>query len=796
MAQRSGAPPRPLVLEATSALLVPAALYGFTRLFLDGSALVPIVGAALLSTLLAAVLRRLHVPLSLAALGSILGLGLLVQQRYAPGTARAGIVPTAETADALRLLLETGVERFRATKAPVPAEAPFVAGAMVAAWAAAFLTDWGAHRLRLAFEPVLPAGLLFVFGSIYGADTGQVTTTAVFAAAALAWAVSQRTMRLANERAWLTIDRRRGPTGVAQGALGLGAAAIVFGLVAGPLIPGADAEELVRFRTRSDPSRVVLSPFVDIESRLVDQTAVELFQVRAERPAYWRMAGLDLYEDDIWKVFSNFTPTDGSLPGAETRAGTTVAVRQDVTISNLSGEWLPAAYAPRSVEVDEVGVTWNGETGSLITAENGAIVEGLTYTVESVLPIFTVAEIEAAPSTVPADIAERFLPLPDDLPDIVADEATRITAGATTRFEQMIALQSFFREFDYSVRLGARNPDLDPIEQFLAERIGFCQQFAGTFALMARSLGAPARVAVGFTWGDPIGPPDEDGLTAYSVSGRQTHAWPEVWFEGLGWVAFEPTPGRGAPAAAAYTGVAAQQDSLVQPDDPSGPTTTTTEAGGNLAIPSTTDLGDLLDLEANGVDGGTAGTVTTDDGIDVPWRLVLPVLAVGGYVLGASAFHRWRRDRRLRLAATNAERIDAAWADMVETAEGLAYRRVDDETELEFADRVGADRRLDAEALRRLAHLTSAARYGPEPSATSVEHARTLADDLIGQLRSSGDRSRWWRRDLDPRRLVRPTHRTLRAERALPDPVRSLDAAPIDLEPIEHRPVEAGTTAD
>ena len=81
--------------------------------------------------------------------------------------------------------------------------------------------------------------------------------------------------------------------------------------------------------------------------------------------------------------------------------------------------------------------------------------------------------------------------------------------------------------------------DGDPIEQFLAERIGFCQQFSGTFALMARSLGLAARVAVGFTWGDPV----EGEENTYRVTGRHTHAWPEVYFEGLGWVAFEPTPG-------------------------------------------------------------------------------------------------------------------------------------------------------------------------------------------------------------------------------------------------------------
>src|SRR5207253_3253245 len=78
--------------------------------------------------------------------------------------------------------------------------------------------------------------------------------------------------------------------------------------------------------------------------------------------------------------------------------------------------------------------------------------------------------------------------------------------------------------------------------------------FAGTFAAMARAIGLPSRVAVGFT----PGVLEADGL--WHITGRQAHAWPEVFVAGYGWVAFEPTPGRGAPGAEAYTGVPAQQD--------------------------------------------------------------------------------------------------------------------------------------------------------------------------------------------------------------------------------------------
>ncbi len=122
-------------------------------------------------------------------------------------------------------------------------------------------------------------------------------------------------------------------------------------------------------------------------------------------------------------------------------------------------------------------------------------------------------------------LPEQYLDLPNDITPVLNEEALAITNGATNRYEQAKMLQDHFRQFDYSVNLSVRRGD--PIEQFLDERVGFCQQFSGTMALMARSLGIPARVAIGFTGGDPIaGEPN-----TYQITGRHTHAWPRtlVW---------------------------------------------------------------------------------------------------------------------------------------------------------------------------------------------------------------------------------------------------------------------------
>ncbi len=124
-------------------------------------------------------------------------------------------------------------------------------------------------------------------------------------------------------------------------------------------------------------------------------------------------------------------------------------------------------------------------------------------------------------------------------------------------------------------------------------RRGYCEQFAGTYAAFARSIGLPARVAVGFTPGELT-----DGV--YVVRGQHAHAWPEVWFEGIGWVPFEPTPGRGAPGAQSYTFVEPQQST--EGDSPSSSATTAVPGGASAStsLPSGEDLAGLIPGELGG----------------------------------------------------------------------------------------------------------------------------------------------------------------------------------------------------
>ena len=291
----------------------------------------------------------------------------------------------------------------------------------------------------------------------------------------------------------------------------------------------------------------VVSPLVDIRSRLVNRRDTQLFVVTSTAPAYWRVSGLPEFDGNM----SGATrPRRRRCRGRAVGPGARIDPNdQQIVVSALGGRLVPAAAEP--VQASGDGLRWNAETSTLVRTDR-VLEEGDAFEVVSAMPSFTPDVLRATTSSSPPD--PIYLALPDDFPLSVAAAADEVTADVPTTYDKMLVLQEWFHaNFQYSLDVPSGH-STSAIEAFLRQRIGYCEQFAGTFAAMARSLQIPARVAVGYT----PGLLQADGTR--SVLGKNAHAWPEVWFDGLGWVPFEPTPGRGAPGAESYTGLAPAQD--------------------------------------------------------------------------------------------------------------------------------------------------------------------------------------------------------------------------------------------
>jgi transglutaminase-like putative cysteine protease len=728
--------------EAALVALSLAGVASLARLFSEAAWAGPVVVAAVASHALAVACRRRALSLLPTFALSLVGLWLFAGWAFAPSTTAYGL-PGRETWSTLAHDLAVAWDRFAEVRPPVAAERGFVVAAAVAAWGTALVADWAAFRVGTALEAVIPSFTMFTFSAALRPG-GRSATTALYLAAVTGFVLVHGVARRTEGRHWFASRLGRGPGAIVRSGAGAGAAAVAAALVIGPLVPGAGDPPVLDWRGRAerDPTRVTISPLVDIRGRLVDQADVEVFTVRADRRAYWRLTALDTFDGQVWGARGSYGRAHGRLPGAgEPGGGRLAEGEQEFRIGALSSIWLPAAWRPARYDGPD-GVRFDPESATLITERDSAA--GLVYRVRSVSASLTAEELRGAPGETPEEVRRRYTALPADFPRGVAELAARVTAGEPTTYGRARALQDWFRRnFTYSLDVPPGHGE-DAIVRFLRSRTGYCEQFAGTYAAMARSLGIPARVAVGFTPGE-LGP---DGR--YHVTGRQAHAWPEVFIAGFGWVAFEPTPGRGAPGAETYTGVPEQQETsrgaVVTPTTAPGPASGTPTTAAPAPRPGLAD-----ELRTSSPAGAPERPAAWAGRLVVAGVVLGALLAA--WIGGVPAARALRRHRRWSRASTPEAVTLVAWEDATEALALAGLPRRPAETPAEYARRVAAADGLPAEVLPLLAGAVSEALFAPGPlPAVRAEEAVVAAAAVRSHVRATVP----WRRRaaaaVDPRR--------------------------------------------
>ncbi|MCU1497110.1 MAG: hypothetical protein JWM47_1063, partial [Acidimicrobiales bacterium] len=728
----------PATSSETALLLVHVSVVlGFSRLYEDGSFLGPLLGFVVGSHVMAVACRRRRVPAPAVALLAVGGAALTAAWVVFPGSTRFGL-PTTATWDLAREALRMSRVEFQEVTAPAPVLPGFQLTAGLALWGSVWFADWTAFRLRATVEAVAPAAVLFVFCAMLGSGDHRIWSTMAFTGAVLGFVASHRALRAQLGQAWLATSATTGPRAVLRAGVALAVVGMVGGAAIGPVLPGSDADAVIHWRATAERNgdRTTVSPIVDLRKRLVNQEQTELFMVTAEHRAYWRLTALDRFDGQLWTSSSTYSAAGDDLTGTSSDVVGSRSNEQHIRIQNLSAIWAPAAYQARSLEKATEGLSWDPRSGTLIVdapeaSGDNVTSDGLDYVVVSEAPVLEGDDLRAADGPDPEGIAREYLELPEDFPDLAIDEARGATAHAEGRYDQAIALQNFFRTtFEYSLDVPAGHGD-SAIVDFLESRTGYCEQFAGTYAAMARSLGMPARVAVGFTPGDLV----EDRPDTYQVRGRHAHAWPEVYFTGIGWVPFEPTPGRGMPGAQAYTGLSEQQeapDIVIATSTTTslagGPTTTTASSGPATrqdTVPRRTVVTAEPDGPADPEGGNAAWAAVALAGLGVTWAVVL---------LLAPGYRRRRRPGDGRSAAAVLHAWERGLAP-VRWLTGLSPRAV--ETHDEFARRAAPSLGEPAGSLRELADLATGAAWSPTgATAASAERAATLADDLLTSARN------------------------------------------------------------
>ncbi|WP_374109302.1 transglutaminaseTgpA domain-containing protein [Micromonospora sp. MH99] len=556
------------VVRALRAAVVPLALITLTalagvvlgRVYAGDLLTRLVIGAAVGSVLVSVASRRLPswlvAPVSMAAMAgwTLWALRLAATHADLPGSL------LEVSADAAR----NGIPRLLTAMIPVEPTPDTVLVPVVAAWLAGLA---GAEvalrtgRVLLGYLPAagLYAAALYVVGP--NAEPAIGTTVAFVAVAAVGLAAPSGTPSAGGDPTAGLAPGTRAAVRLrlaASAALGV---ALVIGLVAllGPVVAGQVDGRPVDPRRYVEPPQVQTldeNPLIRIsgwalrpEQKLLDVNTVGATppageandpkatggadDSKAGRSVQIRLAVLSDYDGITWRVGATYRNAGRILPAtAPARDSTVDSVRQEITVAELSGRLLPAVATPR--EVSGARVAYDPATGTLIRPEG--LTPGLRYTVTSARErpdnnLLATANVPAG------EEVARVLRVADGVPDPMRRLATQLAEENGAPYERAVAIEQFLAEH-YRVVADAPSGHAYPNLAFFlfgprngGGQRGTSEQFAASFAVLGRLSGLPTRVVVGFSCSGQ-GP----------VRAGDAYAWPEVLFDGLGWVAFNPLP--------------------------------------------------------------------------------------------------------------------------------------------------------------------------------------------------------------------------------------------------------------
>jgi transglutaminase-like putative cysteine protease len=680
-----------------------------------------------------------------------------------------GVVPTLDTLHRLVLLSWQSWRDLLTVSLPAgqfdgPAVLPYLTGLVAASFAASF-----ALRLTRPQWALLPAFAFLVVGILWGSHEAPLAAPqgVVFAATALLWC-GWRASRVDEPDAMAVFLATQTGTGTStrsggrwqRWAVGVAVLAVAgTGAGALSLALGGDQRHVLRddvvppldLRAYASP----LTLFRDLESR-DDET---LFTVRG-MPAgsRIRLAALDVYDGNVYNVSetsARFARAGSTILQTEFSDPDRPVSHATVTIAGYHGVWLPGGGDLRGVrftdgdaDTEAAGLFVNPATGTALTT--AGVAEGSSYDVDVAVPPPLEADQR---NDLPGDAKPGSIALPpnevqvESVPGVAAD----LAGDAASPLDQLRAVEAGFQEgyfADGTPDASLPGHTIGRLDQLLdgstGQMVGDDEQYAVAMALVARELGLPARVVMGF---HPDGGMPADSGQAVAITGADAHVWTEVLFDGVGWVPFDPTPSDDRTPDQMQPQPQERNDPQVLPP-PEVPEKR------DLKTPPKADSDQTERKKKAPEDGFPAFVRYAAYGAGGLGILSLPFLTV----LALKGRRRTRRRTRGRVA----DRISGGWADLTDTAVDLGTPVPAEATRLEAAaalreahPQLHADHTFDGLAMRVDAHVFGLA----EPVPGDVEQVWQAVDGARRELLGSVS---WWRRTrarVSLRSLLRPSDR-------------------------------------
>lgn len=495
---------------------------------------------------------RLRLPGSLLLVyGAYLGFG---GPLALPQTTTAFVVPTLRTLQMLVVGAITSWKDLLTVQPPAgvfvgPTIMPYLSGLL-----AAFVALTIVLRTSRALWSLLPISVFALLGILWGSQSAPAALVlgGVIGVVAISWAAVRASRKRQQGSGGVVEFEGKGANATTRRLVGGGAmvAASAAAAVAATTVLLADAHRTV-IRDYVEPPldlREYHSPVTQFRTLNTTDKDKELLRVTGlPQGGRLRLATLDFYDGTVMQIGGGASGagfrhvgsyfTDNPLPaGATTR-------EVNVEVLGYSGNWVPGGGELRGLEFN------SGRSGELADAlfysdilgtalTTTRLQDGDAYTVTQVVDKqWSDAELKDKP------IGQFSLPGDSEVPDVVAEVAATLTAeaegglGKVRKLEQTLHTEGFYS--DGTDQLSLPGHRASRVDEFLqnAQMIGDDDQYAVVMALMLRSQGIPSRVVMGFY-------PEEETSGPVTFTGKDTHLWVEVPFEGAGWVPFDPTPPR------------------------------------------------------------------------------------------------------------------------------------------------------------------------------------------------------------------------------------------------------------
>ncbi len=717
------------ILSGSSALSV----------IIEGSTWVlPLVEVVLVITLIGIGCRLIRLP----APGTVAiqaGAGLIALTSLFTSSGYGGVIPNLDVLREMGRLFAGAWDQIRGEVPPAPSTPQINFLIAMAVGLAAIAVDF---LVTEADSPALVALPLLCLYSVPASIANDMLPWYSFAAPAALYvallAVAGHRGRRTGWRAGIGLS--------AHGAL-IAVLAIAVALVGAGLVTSVGTTGRLP-KTSATTGEVGLSPFANLQQDLQPGATIDVLKVSGlATPDYLRTTALTNWVPNQGWSLGALTNTTGDfsdpLPGTGPTGGTTA-----VKVSSIAyrDKFLPILAGTE--QISGLGSGWSYDKG-LESVHRANAMNPQSYTLHYVAQkaLDTDLETDTTPTGGPMTTITG-------VPAEVQQTAQRVTAAATSSFAKAEALTNWFRDpangFSYSVTVPPGNSG-DALVDFLHNKKGYCEQYASALAVMLRTLGIPARVAIGFTQGDQ----QADG--SYIISNHDAHAWVEVDFTHNGWVRFDPTPlvnGQGGEQGF-------QAQSKTTPTTSSSDTSTTSSSKASI----TAQGPQLQDDPTTVTTTALAGSANSGGG---DWLRVVGWSALGALVVFAililpTALRQRKRRQHLSVARSGqVGSASAAWTEIEDTALDLGLSLKPDESARSASNRFARTAQLGTDERAGLREVVLAAEHewyaaagtgagsadGTGPSGQHLE--RAVHRVALGMRRNVkiGAFDRWWPRSL------------------------------------------------